>query len=276
MLQIEDMINDEEVLLNFLAFLDLIGKGNQVSFALSALHANFSRLKMKSFTKSPLVTQVVKGIGRIAAKKKIDKEERLPLPASAIINYIRNKPVGMKVFTWKRNCALLVLGFRCMRRPGELGKIKKSDVTYHDGMFLIQIRQSKTDQMRRRKTIPIEASNNLVSCPVRILQSYLKDFDSSFSRDDFLFPSLNEKSRKSKGISGPVVNKIVKDCAVWAKCEGRFSGHSLRIGGATAALSGGLSMAMIRAIGEWESDAVLRYLRAQASAAAKASQRMGL
>ena len=62
-----------------------------------------------------------------------------------------------------------------------------------------------------------------------------------------LFPSVTGRS-----ISGQAVNAIVKRVANHAGLVGRYSGHSMRIGGATAALQGGMSMEQIRAIGGWE------------------------
>ncbi len=86
-----------------------------------------------------------------------------------------------------------------------------------------------------------------------------------------LFPSAS-----GKPISGQTVNAVVKRVATHAGLVGRYSGHSMRIGGATAALQGGMSMEQIRAIGGWESKAVLLYLRSIAAANNKASQKMGL
>ena len=56
--------------------------------------------------------------------------------------------------------------------------------------------------------------------------------------------------------------------------EGKFSGHSLEIGGAVVAMMGGMTMAQIRAFGGWESKAVQFYLQAIGAAAAGASRSM--
>jgi len=76
---------------------------------------------------------------------------------------------------------------------------------------------------------------------------------------------------------GPIcsISAVVKRVAEHAGLDGNYSGHSLRIGGATAAVAGGMSMEQIRAIGGWESDAVFLYLRAVGPAMAQASKRMG-
>lgn len=59
-----------------------------------------------------------------------------------------------------------------------------------------------------------------------------------------------------------------KELTAAAGLMGRFTGHLLHIGGATAALHGGMSIAMIRSIGNWESKAALLYLWSIASARA--------
>lgn len=76
-------------------------------------------------------------------------------------------------------------------------------------------------------------------------------------------------------ISG--VASVVKEVAQNAGVRGQISGQSLGIGGATAALSAGLSMATtIVGIGEWRSDSVLRYIRAVGAAKIGVSQEMGV
>lgn len=78
-----------------------------------------------------------------------------------------------------------------------------------------------------------------------------------------------------KKISVGAVSQIVKRMATHASLAGRFASHSLRIGGATAAMRAGMTMPQIRAIGGWESKAITRYLRGIGAAKAGATQRMG-
>jgi site-specific recombinase XerD len=104
---------------------------------------------------------------------------------------------------------------------------------------------------------------------VRILDQYLGEFD--LQQEDWLFPSMRGRG----AISSQAVNALVKRVAQHAGLEGRYSGHSMRIGGATAALQGGMTMEQIRSIGEWESKAILFYLRSVAAANNKASTKMG-
>ncbi|CAG8841884.1 27510_t:CDS:2, partial [Racocetra persica] len=62
-------------------------------------------------------------------------------------------------------------------------------------------------------------------------------------------------SRQGKKISVSAVGLIVKQFAEHAGLNGRFTAHSLRIGGATAAMATGISLTQIRAIGGWDSKA---------------------
>ena len=55
----------------------------------------------------------------------------------------------------------------------------------------------------------------------------------------------------------------------------RFGAHSLRIGGATAALAGNLNPAAIRAAGRWSSDVYIIYTRATRQAAVSCSTVIG-
>ena len=82
----------------------------------------------------------------------------------------------------------------------------------------------------------------------------------SGKENDFLFTSVI-----SKKISMSLVSSVVKEAALLAGLSGKFSSHSLRIGGATAAMMGGLSMEQIHSIGHWESEAVLLYQERQES-----------
>ena len=55
----------------------------------------------------------------------------------------------------------------------------------------------------------------------------------------------------------------------------KFGAHSLRIGGATAALSAGLSPAAIRAAGRWASDVYILYTRCNMHSAVQLASVIG-
>ena len=88
-----------------------------------------------------------------------------------------------------------------------------------------------------------------------------------------MFVSLNDNVSP---ISSGVVNSAVKRVAKLLGLAGNITGHSLRIGGCTAAAAAGVPMEIIRVIGGWFSDAMLGYIRAMAAPALLVTARMGL
>lgn len=204
------------------------------------------------------------------AEEGIRSEERLPLPIDAVKQWCARMPVGVSYERWIRDAAIITLGMRLMRRPGEIAALRCSDVSFDtEGWAWILLRKSKTDQLAVGRKMPLEPSGN-VTCPVKWLREWLAVYGGMGEAP--LFPSLESRDL----MSSATVSSVVIFVAAKVGLVGRYTGHSLRIGGATAAMKGGMTMAMIRAIGGWESKAVLLYLRSVGTAKAGASSLMGL
>ena len=113
--------------------------------------------------------------------------------------------------------------------------------------------------------------------PLSMLVEYLQEFGftigPSIQGDKPLFVSLNDNVSP---ISSGAVNSAVKRVAKVLGLGLNITGHSLRIGGCTAAAAAGIPMEIIRVIGGWFSDAMLSYIRASAAPALSVTQRMGL
>jgi integrase len=259
-----------EYLLNFLAYLEITGKGYGASAAVSAIGRQCREKGWPDVSKDVKVKESVKGMVKLLADGRLDKDVRQPLPASAIRFYLINR--GNRPYkVWIRDAAMLVIGFRAMRRASELIQLRRRDLIWRDGLFIIRVAKSKTDQSGEGREITLEATGDLVTCPVRVISEFLTS--DTWSQDDFLFRSAFGKRGK---LSISSVSNLVKQVAKDAGLDGKFSSHSLRIGGATAGMLGGLTMEQIRSIGHWESDAILLYLRSIGASVAGASRRMGL
>ena len=77
-------------------------------------------------------------------------------------------------------------------------------------------------------------------------------------------------------IDSATVTSIVRHVAEGFGLDAsKYSGHSLRIGGATLAMKARATMEQIRSIGGWSSDAIYRYLRQLDSVSAGLSNSMG-
>jgi site-specific recombinase XerD len=172
-----------------------------------------------------------------------------------------------------RDAALVALGLRLMRRGAEIAALTTRDVEETVDGVTVTIRRSKTDQTGIGLQLPVEESDT-PTCPVRLLRRWLSVRSALAVRGthcDALFLSARGTALTTSAISA-----IVKRSAAAAGLSGSFSAHSLRIGGATAAMGAGASLATIQAMGGWSSDAVQRYLRPVAAAKAGFSSAIGL
>ena len=158
-----------------------------------------------------------------------------------------------------RDAAVIALGIRLMRRAGELAALTVDDIRpLPDGSLGVLIQRSKTDQLGAGLLLPLELIDGPL-CPVTLLRRWLAVRFVLARRGagvDSLFVTVT-----GTPLSRSAISSLVQRAAAASGLEGRFSGHSLRIGGATAAARAGASMATVKSIGGWSSDAVRRYIR---------------
>jgi integrase len=153
-----------------------------------------------------------------------------------------------------------------MRRGSELAALRVEDVTIDGERACVRVRKAKNDQLGRGHEVFIDASGS-AACPVRLLKEWLRVRG---TRPGLLFTACGGRPLSTSTISAV--------CQRMVAAAGRsevVTSHSLRIGGATAAVEGGLTREQAMTIGGWESDAVDRYLRARELAAEGVSHRMG-
>lgn len=87
----------------------------------------------------------------------------------------------------------------------------------------------------------------------------------------------NHKMNKMRhnGLSSSAISTVCRRMVQSAGLDVSVSSHLLRIGGATAAMDGGLSKEQIMAVGGWKSAAVECYLRACEGMQKGLTRRMG-
>jgi integrase len=255
--------------LEFLSWWELTGGGGSIDSLAAAIAAKHVDNGLKNPVEDVRVMRLREGVRRRVAMKKDNEGEREPLPISALRFWIENRPKNTKWLIWLRDAALVALALRCMRRPGEMGILKRKHILgWKDGLFKVKIPKSKTDQLMKGKVIPIDSVPDSKICPVKLVERYILLTNPGIN--DFLF-----QSSSGKQLSASAVSAIVKRMAENAQLKGKFSGHSLRIGGATAAAKAGLTTAQIKSVGGWSSDAVNRYIRPVSVAGVGASKAMG-
>jgi integrase len=275
---------------NLLVWREMTGKAHEVERLYNAVRAVYATRNL-SMPDSPLAREVIKGSRRIHAEEKKDID-RVEFPIAEFRKYCVLNEGRLRTRT--RDRCLLALGLRCMRRPSELAAFKRRHLSwvapslanwvapdntpqgFENRWLRVYVRSQKNDQEANGQFILIEPTWSR-SCPCRLLVDYLQEFNFQIGESAQghapLFVSLNDNASP---ISSGAVNSAVKRVAKVLGLGPNVTGHSLRIGGCTAAAAAGIPMEIIRVIGGWFSDAMLGYIRAAAAPALLVTHRMGL
>ena len=143
----------EETIMRFLIWLELQGRGRAAPGVMSAVrwwHKSYGDL---GDTGSVRVKLVEKGLRRESVTEG-RKEVREPFPLEALKWWVeKGKVKGLR--KW-RDPALVALGIRCMRRPGELTELKRRHVTVTKGGLELFLPRSKTDQFMKGRTLHVK------------------------------------------------------------------------------------------------------------------------
>ena len=177
--------------------------------------------------------------------------------------------------------AALATGFCGLMRGAEFGlqdgqrfdsskQLTRADVSFYtaaDGsLYMVLMMRPAKKGPGQTKTVPllIAAGGTLID-PVRMMQRMmaLDPVPESEAASTPLFRRLGRciTVRETRGM----VQRLMACLGLDPR---RFGAHSLRIGGATAALAAGMSAAAIRAAGRWSSDIYLIYCRLSKESAA--------
>ena len=117
----------------------------------------------------------------------------------------------------------------------------------------IILKRSKTDQFGRGTQVYLGATGDEL-CPVRALQSYV--VVRGTSPGAFFRSAVGTPLTKAR-----FVDQVRSALARAGIPTSGYSGHSFRIGAATAASQAGIPDSTIQALGRWSSSAFLRYIR---------------
>jgi hypothetical protein len=227
----------------------------------------------------PAVRAFLKGLEKAKNLRALPEPKRDLVPAWAIVKFVGalSPPMGLSFWDWTAACAMIAVGVRCIRRPGELADMREDQLECTDFGAQIRIVVAKTDPTAQGKWIPMERGTT-VACPVRCLDRYLamakrcslKQWKRGSARN-FLFVRANGRPYTTEHIKD-----FIRAVAAFAGLKGKFGGHSIRITGACLAVLGGMSLEQVKAIGGWRSNVVETYLRGLVAVASGASARMGL
>ena len=165
-----------------------------------------------------------------------------------------------KVMLWAACClgyfAFLRSGeFTCT--PGNPCSLEPSDIAVDDrenpSFITVRLRRSKTDQFGEGTTIFVGRTRSEI-CPVAAVLAYIARRPGT-PGPLFIFDNGTPLSRS-------YLVKTLRSTLSDAGVDTRgYSGHSFRIGAASAAARAGLPDSMIQSLGRWKSAAFLSYIR---------------
>ena len=130
----------------------------------------------------------------------------------------------------------------------------------------VKIKQSKTDRLRKGAFVVLESTNGGI-CPVKAMLEFMVDRRAG--------PGPFFMDREKVGLNRKEFVKEVKGALErkGLSSEG-ISGHSFRIGAATAAAEGGASDEEVKALGRWKSREYKGYIRREETKPSGAAKKL--
>jgi hypothetical protein len=214
-------------------------------------------------TNRPLVERAVRGFKRLRGST---SNQKFPITLD-IISYIHKiipHNATYHIVCW----CVCVLGMVGLLRLGELlpkhddidNTIFLSNINWvNESHFTLRLNSSKTDPFRKSVVIHYFANTKSVACPVTALRKLL----SIHTHDQPLFfvSSINQLLSRNMFIDWLKLTLIVVNTQFNLSIDpSKYSGHSLRRGGATSLHIRGISEQTIKILGRWRSDAFRRYI----------------
>lgn len=240
----------------------------------SQIRAGLNDPSLSSF---PRLTYILKGIHRGTPDHL--RKERLPITMDLLIALHRVwsiPPVQYnQVMLWAACC----LGFFGFLRAGEFTctaaevtdpPLSPSDIAVdsrdNPQRIIIHLRRTKTDPFGVGCYVHVGRTNS-TPCPVAAVLNYLALRPPS-SGPLFLFENGSTLTR------AVLVTHLRTALAQAGVDSSHYSGHSFRIGAATAASQAGYSDSFIQSLGRWKSAAFIAYIRTSAEVLAAVAPRL--
>ncbi len=235
-----------------------IGEGLAVSTVQRAMVSISQCHKMAghtSPTSSAVVLETLKGIRRQKGTIQIQKSPVLPNQIRTMLDSLPEGLLGV------RDRAVLLLGFAGGFRRSELVGLDAQDIEFTSDGMVVTLRRSKTDQEGQGRRVGIPFGSAPATCPVRSVRAWIDA--ASITGGPVFRPVGRWGHVAEQRLADRAVARVVQRYAQAVGLDaGRFGGHSLRAGLATAAAKAGKSERAIMAqTGHKSVTMVRRYIR---------------
>ena len=249
-----------------------------VEGACNALAWIHSTAGLPSPTLSPFVKATLEGMQRILAKPTVKKD---PVTSVMLEDMVKDANKSNTLADLRLTTASL-LAYAGFLRFNELVNIRPCDITRQEGMMIIHLPHSKTDQLRKGDEVAIAQTGN-ITCPVAMLETYMLRTGMAWTDERLLFRPIcktrkMEKLRESGSISYSCLRELFrKKLRELDYDPDRFGLHSLRAGGATAVANNGVPDRLFKRHGRWKTDSAKDgYIEDSVKQRLTVSQQIGL
>lgn len=208
---------------------------------------------------SSLVQSVKEGALRDTGRPVVKKEPISPQNLASLVDLYGSNLSSL--FDIRISCMCL-LAFAGFLRFSELAQLKMSHVRIFTTHMILYIEGSKTDVYNKGNEVYISKTNTK-TCPVSMLERYIKLSNIKASSCEYLFRGLSycKKSNtyKLKKPNKPLSYTRTREIILSAfqsigLDKTKFGLHSLRSGGATAAAVSGVNDRVFKKHGRWSTD----------------------
>lgn len=224
-------------------------------------------LRWDAVYKSPVVKDVRSAVKRRLAGLARARQAFLPEHISAMMKLLK-----LDNLQDLSTAAGIAIGFFAFLRTSNLmpatrqaAYVKKShhlqrrDVTFTSYGMLLRIRYSKTNQTGARSVlVPVARHAETNTCPVFLMNKLFNVSNLPGTSSAFAYARGNTIVNPTQATFAMELRSLVKSIGLDSS---RYTGHSLRRGGATYAFSLGQPIPLIKLQGDWRSNAVERYLQ---------------
>lgn len=236
------------------------------AMARSAIRHRYKQLNWPDPSLSPEVDRLIVSFSKISRTGyKLDRD---PFSISYLRDWLVHGHNHVSTFNLWLSSALFAIGLRTMARGSELSNLNVEHVRYDSRRkgYFICFPRTKTRPEGRKVFVD---STGSVTCPVRILDMWLS-VRGSYRQSDPLF--ISERGGR---VTRNLITQLLRQAAGFRGWVGKFSSHSLRIGGASEAAIAGIPYSTIQLLGDWSSSAIDRYFRSNLDSDVNISSNMG-
>ena len=143
------------------------------------------------------------------------------------------------------NVTIYVLCFTGFFRFDDISRVRRSDISFHEGFMVIQVQKSKNDQLLKGNEVVISELSSS-ACPVSLLKRYLDKFRIPPNSRDLIFKPISKGFCKLVSPDKPISYNCIRDgfrqdLKNIGVDPSKFGLYYLRSGGATSAANNGIN-----------------------------------